>query len=95
VVVDDFNVERITRAPAETNTPLLIHANTVLSRTVTLELFESVSRRDSEIAEDGGRIQHPEFPKGHALDVRPELSDGLAPKETLCVVVPEALDHVE
>ena len=95
MVVDEFNVERITRAPAETDTPLLIHADAMLSRSVTLELFESVSRRDSEIVEDGRRIQHLEFPKGYALNIRPELSDGVAPKEALGVAVPEALDHVE
>ena len=67
----------------------------MLSRSVTLELFESVSRRDSEILENRSGIQDSEFPKCHALNIRPELSDGVAPKEALGVAVPEALDHVE
>ena len=97
MVVDDFNVERITRAPVENYAPLLIHADTMLSSSVSLELelFELVSGRDSEIFKNRSGIQHSEFPKCHARNIRPELYDGVAPKEALGVGVPKALDHVE
>jgi len=62
--------------------------------TVTFELLKSVPGRDSEIFQNGRRVEHPEFSKRNALYLRPELSDGFAPKKALRVPVPEALDHV-
>jgi hypothetical protein len=93
MVVDDFNVECIPRAPAKTDSPLLVHADAVLPLPVTLELFQSVSRRDPQILKDGRCVQHPEFPKRNSLDTRPELPDGFTPKKALGVSVLEALDH--
>ena len=64
------------------------------SLTVTFELLKLVPRRDSEIFQNGRRVEHPEFPKCNTLNLRPELFDGFAPKKALRVPVPEALDHI-
>ena len=61
---------------------------------VTFELLKSVPGRDSEIFQNGRRVEHPEFPKRKTSNLRAELSDGFAPKKALRVPVPEALDHV-
>jgi len=94
MVVDDLNVESIPRTPAETDPPLLVHANAVLSLAATFELLESVSGRYTEVLKDGCGVQHLELSKRNSLDTRPELPDGFTPKEALGVPVLEALEHV-
>jgi len=93
MVVDDFNVECIPRAPAKTESPLLVHADAVLPLPVTFKLFQSVSRRDPQILKDGCGVQYSEFPKRNSMDTRPELPDGFTPKKAFRVSILEALDH--
>ncbi len=48
VVVCDFDVERVSRFPAEAETPLVIDSDAVLSRAVAFESFQSVTRRNAQ-----------------------------------------------
>jgi hypothetical protein len=64
MVVDDFNIQDMTVIPAETNSPLVIHSNAMLSFPITLESFEPIRRRNSEIIQTFGGIQHRELAKG-------------------------------
>jgi hypothetical protein len=93
VVIRDFNVVGISRAPAETDPPLLVDSDTVLPISVTPELLESVAGRDPKIFEDRGGIEHPEFPKSGPLDTRLKFLDGFTPKQALSLAVSETLDH--
>jgi hypothetical protein len=95
VVVDDLDIVRVPRSPAKTDPPLVIDSDAVLPLPTSLELLKPVSRRDSQIFDDGGRIEHPELSKTDLLNVRTELSDALASEESFSVAVLKALDHTE
>jgi len=64
MVVDNFNLKDMAIIPAETNPPLFIHSNAVLSFPITLETFEPVRRRNTEIIQTFGSIQHRKLAKG-------------------------------
>jgi hypothetical protein len=51
MVVHNLNVVCIPRAPAKADSPLIVDANAVLSLSVSLELFQVISWRDSEVTE--------------------------------------------
>jgi hypothetical protein len=47
VVVDNLNLVRVARVPAKADPPLPVDADAVLTRSITLQLFESIGWRDS------------------------------------------------
>lgn len=90
MVVDDLDVVCISSAPDETQPPLSVDADAVLPGAVTLELFEAIRRRDSQVVERGGRIEHAQLSQGDALNVGSWRLDALSMEETLGVPVSEA-----
>jgi hypothetical protein len=50
VVVDDFDVGRIAVLPAETDSPLIIDSNSILTPPISGESFQSISRWDPQIS---------------------------------------------
>ena len=58
MVIRDLNIERVTVAPFETDSPLVINSDAVLPCTVAAQLLESVCRRDSQVIEVDGIIEH-------------------------------------
>jgi len=42
VVIDDFDITRVSTFPDETDTPLIVYADTVLSLAVSREFLQSV-----------------------------------------------------
>jgi hypothetical protein len=95
VVVDDLNVVRVARAPDETDSPLPVDANAVLTNPITLEFLQAISRWDSHVIEVSRSVQHAELSEGRSLDVGAEAFDSLALKQPLRIAVLEALDHDE
>jgi hypothetical protein len=51
VIVIDLDIISVTFAPAETDSPLIVDSNTMLSPPVSLELFEPVAGRNSQFME--------------------------------------------
>ena len=49
MVIDDFYVVRVALRPSETNSPLIIDSDTVLSRAVTTKFLEPVARGNSQV----------------------------------------------
>lgn len=47
--------------PSETNPPLIIDPDAVLSFPITFELFQPVSGRLTQVLNSPGVIQHPKF----------------------------------
>jgi hypothetical protein len=92
MVVDDFNLKDMAIIPAETNSPLVIHSNAVLPFPVTLESFEPICRRNSEIIQTFGSIQHRELAKGDRDDrIEPTRLSPLPKVASL--FAPEAINH--
>jgi len=46
VIVHNFYIKHVSFMPAKANPVLIVHANTVLSRTITSERLQIVSRRN-------------------------------------------------
>jgi len=92
MVVDDFNLKDTAIIPAETNSPLVIHSNAVLPFPVTLESFEPICRRNSEIIQTFGSIQHRELAKGDRDDRIEPTRLPPFPK-VASLFAPEAINH--
>jgi hypothetical protein len=95
VVVNDLNVEGISRAPAEADPPSLVHANAVLSGSATTELLKAVPGRYSQIIQALRRIQHEQLSTGELLDILAEPSGPSPIEQPLCVPIRETSDHAE
>lgn len=51
MVINDLDVQRATALPTKTDAPLIIDADTILTLSVTLQLFKLVARRGQQIAQ--------------------------------------------
>lgn len=58
MMIRDLNVERITAAPLEADSLLVVNSDAVLSYAVAAEFFESICRRDSQVIEIDGVVNH-------------------------------------
>jgi len=68
MVIDDFNVARIAVLPAETDSPLLIDSNTVLTTPISGESFQAIARRDPQISKCIRRVQDQKLSQSHTLN---------------------------
>lgn len=68
MIVADLNLRCIRSCPTETDPPLIIDSDGVLSLSVTFQCLESVNRRDSHILQDVRLIQLDKLPEGHSGD---------------------------
>ncbi len=93
MVVDDLNVVRVARAPDETDSPLSVDANAVLTSPITLEFLQAIRRWDSQVIKVNRSVQHAELSESRSLDVSAEAFDSLALKQPLRITVLEALNH--
>jgi len=93
MVVNNLDLVRVPVPPAETNAPLIIDANTVLTRAVSFEFLQAIARRDSQVLELLGGINETELPKHRPMEVSRKAPHGLALEEPLRVPIGKALDH--
>jgi len=56
MVVDDLHVEGVALLPPETDSPLVVHANTPLTFSVSVQLFQLVTWRETEVFESLGCV---------------------------------------
>jgi len=70
MVVNDFDIVDIAFVPTETQPPLIIDPDGVLSLAITLERFESISRQPTQIVERGRHLEDHQL----ALRLGPERS---------------------
>jgi hypothetical protein len=69
VIIHDRKVFRPRRGPTKADTPLLVDANTVLTRSITSQLLQAIARRDSRIDQFLGSVENQEFSQS-AFSVR-------------------------
>jgi hypothetical protein len=92
VIICDLHVVSVSVAPHETDTPLVIDAYAVLSRTVAFQLMKSVTWRHSQIRQTFGRVQHQELSSRWLSNVH-ELTDILIVEKPLGVGALEGPYH--
>jgi hypothetical protein len=95
MVVDDFDIPRISIMPAEADTPLVVDSNAMLAGPVAAEFLKAIARRDPEIVERLGGVDGDQLAEHDPAELRQEPAYGLAVEQTLRVAVREALDHPE
>ena len=69
VVVDDLDVPCRTLAPGETDPPLIVYADTVLSASVAVQGFEAVARLNPKIVKLLCRVDGEKLCSRTALDL--------------------------
>src|SRR5690606_19179933 len=92
VIIHDLDVDRVTVLPAETNAPLVVHADAVLPGAVAFQSLQPVARRCPQIEQRLCPVQQEQLAPDRPLYV-PEPRDRLVAKYALRVAVPEVLDH--
>jgi hypothetical protein len=92
VIVNYSHFNRIAISPSETETPLIVDANTVLACSISLQRFKAVPRNISQVGESGRGIQHFQFSFRRPLN-RSVLRTMLVIEKPLRVPRPEASDH--
>src|SRR5271168_503415 len=94
VIIPDLHVVSVSIAPNETNTPLVVDADTVLSRAVTLQRMKPVSRRKIQIHQTFGRVQHQKLAPRRLPNVH-ELTNTLIAEKPLGVGALKGLYHIQ
>jgi len=51
MIIRDFNVIGVSVSPIETNSPLVVDANTVLPLAIAFEFVKAIARRGAQIVE--------------------------------------------
>jgi hypothetical protein len=93
VIVDDLHVEGIGSDPAKANPPLIVDADAVLPETISGELLQMVCRRNLEVGEARGSIQHDKLAKCDAKEIRRKPANPFPTEQPSGVRVAKAADH--
>ena len=88
MVIDDFDLVRVSVAPDEAQSPLVIDPDAVLPGPVTLQGFQTVTRWLPQILKDMGSREHVELAQG-GFPAGCKAGHGLALHEPAGVLVPE------
>jgi hypothetical protein len=94
VIIRNLHVVSITVPPHKTDTPLVVNADTVLPCAVTFQLMKSVTRRQFQIHQALGGVQHQKLPSSWLLNVY-EFTDILIVEKPLRVGALEGLNHFQ
>jgi hypothetical protein len=93
MVVDNLDVFGDALTPDKANAPLVIDPDAVLAVAVTLEGFQSVTRRGTQVSQHFGIFDHIKFPRCHVRN-RPQVPCRLiTPEECLGGFAPEGFYH--
>ncbi len=93
MVVDDLDLVGVTFEPNEANPPLVVDPNGILTRTVTLQLFQPIPRNTPKLVKCSDSMKRGELLQCAALHIAGNSPRG-APGEKLCRLSRgEAFDH--
>ncbi len=93
MIIDDLNIERVATHPAETQSPLVIDPNAVLTHSVANEFFKLVSGRHGQVFDPDRGIQLSQLSESHALDICTKPPDWESIEEPFSLFVCKAPDH--
>lgn len=79
----------VTSTPLETNAPLVIDADAVLTGPVALQLLKPVAGRFSEVFQRVGRVQDQEFSQRRERQLARDPSTSPPTEDGLCVSIGE------
>ena len=93
MVIANLHIMCVALPPDETDTPLFINPDAILTFSVSGQFFKPVSRWYFQIIKALGGIEQKEFPVGCALEIRRETLDVYPVENILRSSVPEILGH--
>ena len=94
MVVDNLDFKRMSIAPFETYSPLIVDANTILSSPISLQSFQSIPWRGGQILKRDGRIQSPQSRSRRILEGL-EPQNAVSCVERFRVRTAERLNHTD
>ena len=94
VVVDQLDIFGACVGPGEADPPLLVDPDAVRAGAIALQLFESISRRDPQVAENLGGVEDQQLAEGDSLGAVVKLADALPHPDPLGLLVSERPDHI-
>jgi hypothetical protein len=95
VIVDDFYLGALVVPPQKANTPLVVDPDAMLTRTFTLQHFQTIRGRDAQVIQALGGVYHSQLATGDRLNLAWEPERRLALPDAFGFLVREATDHVE
>ena len=93
MIVNDFNIRRHAGLPPEADSQLIVHTDAVLAFPVPRKLFETITRRRSEVLNQIGSLYQIEFTLGKLLNGQREPLDSLSVEYPLGILVTKGFDH--
>ncbi|HSH42611.1 MAG TPA: hypothetical protein VK973_10860 [Arenicellales bacterium] len=93
MVIDNLNPISMAIRPDEADPPLLVYKDTVLTRSPAFERFQPVSRRNTQIVQACGVVQHSQFTPRRSLDISGQPPGRLPAPNPFGFTVSEATDH--
>jgi hypothetical protein len=95
MAVDNADVVRVAIGPPETHTPLIIHADTVLTHSIPSQLFQPISWWNPKIIKRLCGIYRHELSQHHPAQFRGIPPNCFSGKQSFGVSIREAFDHLE
>lgn len=93
MVICDLHIEGITSLPHETDSPLLVDADTVLSGSISFQALQPVSRWNAQVVQCIGVVQHTELAPRNGLDAFWQRSGTLSLPDLCGFLSLKAFDH--
>ena len=93
MVVDELDLVGMAVDPLETDAPLIVHANAVLSGAIAAELFQLIATRDTEVGQPQRGVDVSQLAQHHAAKVRRVVPYRLTTPQALGIAIGEAPDH--
>lgn len=93
MIIRDLDIMSIVVEPLKANAPLVIDANTVLTGSVSRQFLPTIRRRNAQVIERSGVVQHAELSQSDLLNTARQLTRMLAGEDLLSLFVFEALYH--
>lgn len=95
MVIDDADLAALPVVPDETDAPLVVDPDAVLALAASLQRLQPVGRRNAQVVEPLGVVQHPQFAPRDVLNGRRQLSGPLALPDGFGFLVGEIEDHAQ
>lgn len=92
MIVDDFDLVGMWFSPFKANAPLCVDSNAVLTISAAVQCFKAIAGRVSQIAQETGGVDGPQFTKCGAFN-RVEPLASFAMKDSFRFDIVKTLDH--
>jgi hypothetical protein len=93
VVVNDLDLLWASVGPPETDPPLVVDSDAVLTRSIALQLLEPVAWRQTKFFERNGRADLTQLPQRRSLYPRIQRTNPFTTPQPLGVLASERPDH--